>query len=117
MPAQRCPLQRFSFAIRADCDRDNVAMVKAFQRAGYEQIARRRSYRAASTTETSVADGGRRVIARIWTPDLDQPAEDLAAADPRMERLWSPAVAISGNRSQIARADERLQRAKTVAVG
>jgi ribosomal protein S18 acetylase RimI-like enzyme len=30
--------------IRGDCDRDNVAMVKAFQRAGYEEIARRRSY-------------------------------------------------------------------------
>jgi ribosomal protein S18 acetylase RimI-like enzyme len=31
--------------IRADCDSDNVAMVKAFQRVGYEQIARRRTYR------------------------------------------------------------------------
>jgi len=30
--------------IRGDCDRDNIAMVKAFQRAGYEQLARRRSY-------------------------------------------------------------------------
>jgi ribosomal protein S18 acetylase RimI-like enzyme len=30
--------------IRGDCDRDNVAMVKAFLRAGYEQTARRRSY-------------------------------------------------------------------------
>jgi ribosomal protein S18 acetylase RimI-like enzyme len=30
--------------IRADCDSDNVPMVKAFQRAGYEQIARRRSF-------------------------------------------------------------------------
>jgi ribosomal protein S18 acetylase RimI-like enzyme len=30
--------------IRGDCDRDNVAMVKAFERAGYEQFARRRSY-------------------------------------------------------------------------
>jgi ribosomal protein S18 acetylase RimI-like enzyme len=30
--------------IRGDCDRDNVAMVKAFRRAGYEQIARRRTY-------------------------------------------------------------------------
>jgi ribosomal protein S18 acetylase RimI-like enzyme len=30
--------------IRGDCDRDNVAMVKAFQRAGYNEIARRRSY-------------------------------------------------------------------------
>jgi ribosomal protein S18 acetylase RimI-like enzyme len=33
--------------IRGDCDRDNVAMVKAFERAGYEQFARRRSFRAA----------------------------------------------------------------------
>ena len=31
--------------IRGDCDSDNVAMVKAFQRAGYEQFARRRTYR------------------------------------------------------------------------
>jgi ribosomal protein S18 acetylase RimI-like enzyme len=31
--------------IRGDCDRDNPAMVKAFQRAGFEQFARRRSYR------------------------------------------------------------------------
>jgi ribosomal protein S18 acetylase RimI-like enzyme len=30
--------------IRGDCDRDNVAMVKAFERAGYEQFARRRTY-------------------------------------------------------------------------
>jgi ribosomal protein S18 acetylase RimI-like enzyme len=30
--------------IRGDCDRGNVAMVKAFQRAGYDEIARRRSY-------------------------------------------------------------------------
>lgn len=30
--------------IRGDCDVDNVAMVKAFERAGYEQFARRRSY-------------------------------------------------------------------------
>jgi hypothetical protein len=30
--------------IRGDCDRANVAMVKAFRRAGYEQIAHRRSY-------------------------------------------------------------------------
>jgi RimJ/RimL family protein N-acetyltransferase len=27
------------------CDRDNVAMVKAFERAGFEQVARRRNYR------------------------------------------------------------------------
>ena len=31
--------------IGGDCDRDNVAMVKAFERAGFEQVARRRSYR------------------------------------------------------------------------
>jgi ribosomal protein S18 acetylase RimI-like enzyme len=31
--------------IRGDCDLDNVAMVKAFERAGYEQFARRRTYR------------------------------------------------------------------------
>jgi ribosomal protein S18 acetylase RimI-like enzyme len=30
--------------IRGDCDRDNVAMVKAFRRAGYEQTTRRRTY-------------------------------------------------------------------------
>jgi ribosomal protein S18 acetylase RimI-like enzyme len=30
--------------IRGDCDRDNVAMVRAFERAGYEQFARRRTY-------------------------------------------------------------------------
>jgi ribosomal protein S18 acetylase RimI-like enzyme len=30
--------------VRGDCDRENVPMVKAFQRAGYEEIARRRSY-------------------------------------------------------------------------
>jgi ribosomal protein S18 acetylase RimI-like enzyme len=33
--------------IRGDCDRDNVAMVKAFLRAGYEEFARRRTYRHA----------------------------------------------------------------------
>jgi ribosomal protein S18 acetylase RimI-like enzyme len=33
--------------IRGDCDLDNVGMVKAFERAGYEQFARRRSYRRA----------------------------------------------------------------------
>jgi ribosomal protein S18 acetylase RimI-like enzyme len=32
-------------AIGGDCDRDNVAMVKAFERAGFAQVARRRSYR------------------------------------------------------------------------
>jgi RimJ/RimL family protein N-acetyltransferase len=31
-------------AIRGDCDRDNVGMVKAFERAGFEQVGRRRSY-------------------------------------------------------------------------
>jgi ribosomal protein S18 acetylase RimI-like enzyme len=30
--------------IRGDCDRDNVGMVKGFERAGYQQFARRRSY-------------------------------------------------------------------------
>jgi RimJ/RimL family protein N-acetyltransferase len=30
--------------IRGDCDRDNTAMVKAFKRAGYEEVARRRTY-------------------------------------------------------------------------
>lgn len=30
--------------IRGDCDRDNVAMVKAFERAGYQEFARRRTY-------------------------------------------------------------------------
>jgi ribosomal protein S18 acetylase RimI-like enzyme len=34
--------------IRADCDRENIPMVKAFQRAGYEQFARRRSFRAST---------------------------------------------------------------------
>jgi ribosomal protein S18 acetylase RimI-like enzyme len=31
--------------IRGDCDRGNLGMVKGFERAGYEQFARRRSYR------------------------------------------------------------------------
>jgi RimJ/RimL family protein N-acetyltransferase len=30
--------------IRGDCDRDSIGMVKAFERAGYEQFARRRKY-------------------------------------------------------------------------
>lgn len=30
--------------IRGDCDRDNIGMVKGFERAGYEQFARRRTY-------------------------------------------------------------------------
>jgi len=29
--------------IRGDCDRDNVPMVKAFERAGYQDFARRRT--------------------------------------------------------------------------
>lgn len=33
--------------IRGDCDRDNVGMVKGFERAGFEQLAARRSYRRA----------------------------------------------------------------------
>jgi ribosomal protein S18 acetylase RimI-like enzyme len=33
--------------IGGDCDRDNVGIVKAFQRAGYEQFARRRTYHRA----------------------------------------------------------------------
>jgi ribosomal protein S18 acetylase RimI-like enzyme len=33
--------------IRGDCDRDNIGMIKAFERAGYEQFARRRSFRRA----------------------------------------------------------------------
>jgi ribosomal protein S18 acetylase RimI-like enzyme len=35
--------------IRGDSDRDNVAMAKAFERAGYAQFARRRSFRRALT--------------------------------------------------------------------
>jgi RimJ/RimL family protein N-acetyltransferase len=31
--------------IRGDCDRDNVAMARAFERTGYVQFARRRSFR------------------------------------------------------------------------
>jgi ribosomal protein S18 acetylase RimI-like enzyme len=34
-----------STSIGGDCDRDNIGMVKAFRRAGYEEVARRRSYR------------------------------------------------------------------------
>jgi ribosomal protein S18 acetylase RimI-like enzyme len=33
--------------IRGDCDRDNIGMIKAFERAGYQQFARRRSYQRA----------------------------------------------------------------------
>jgi RimJ/RimL family protein N-acetyltransferase len=36
--------------IRGDCDRDNVGMVKAFERAGYEQFARRRTYQRSVAT-------------------------------------------------------------------
>lgn len=36
--------------IRGDCDRDNVGMVKAFERSGYERFARRRTYKVAITT-------------------------------------------------------------------
>ena len=35
--------------IQGDCDRDNAAMVKAFERAGYEQFARRRTYQCPLT--------------------------------------------------------------------
>jgi ribosomal protein S18 acetylase RimI-like enzyme len=35
--------------IRGDCDLDNVGMVKAFERAGYEQFARRRTYHRSLT--------------------------------------------------------------------
>jgi ribosomal protein S18 acetylase RimI-like enzyme len=48
-PLVRRGTQRLAAAgateIRGDCDRENVAMVKAFERAGYAQFARRRSYR------------------------------------------------------------------------
>ena len=37
--------------IRGDCDRDNVAMVKAFERAGYVQFARRRTYHRSLTVD------------------------------------------------------------------
>jgi ribosomal protein S18 acetylase RimI-like enzyme len=33
--------------IRGDCDRDNIGMIKAFERAGYEEFARRRTYKRA----------------------------------------------------------------------
>jgi ribosomal protein S18 acetylase RimI-like enzyme len=33
--------------VRGDCDRDNIGMVKAFERAGFQQIARRRTYHRA----------------------------------------------------------------------
>lgn len=31
--------------IRGDCDRDNIGMIKAFERAGFEEFARRRTYK------------------------------------------------------------------------
>jgi ribosomal protein S18 acetylase RimI-like enzyme len=31
--------------IRGDCDRDNIGMIKAFERSGYEEFARRRTYK------------------------------------------------------------------------
>jgi RimJ/RimL family protein N-acetyltransferase len=37
--------------IRGDCDRDNVAMAKAFERAGYARFARRRSFRHSPLVE------------------------------------------------------------------
>jgi ribosomal protein S18 acetylase RimI-like enzyme len=37
--------------IRGDCDRDNIGMVKAFERAGYEQFARRRTYQCSLTAD------------------------------------------------------------------
>ena len=33
--------------IRGDCDRDNIGMIKAFERASYEEFARRRTYKRA----------------------------------------------------------------------
>ena len=39
--------------IRGDCDRDNVGMVKAFERAGYDQFARRRTYLRAIVPDPS----------------------------------------------------------------
>jgi RimJ/RimL family protein N-acetyltransferase len=42
--------------IRGDCDRDNVAMAKAFRRAGYEQFARRRSYQRTLGEPTAALD-------------------------------------------------------------
>jgi RimJ/RimL family protein N-acetyltransferase len=51
-------LESGAMKIRGDCDRDNVAMVKAFERAGYEQFARRRTY------HRSLAVAGREIPAR-----------------------------------------------------
>jgi RimJ/RimL family protein N-acetyltransferase len=39
-------------AIGGDCDRDNVGMVKALERAGYAQVARRRTYHRATRGST-----------------------------------------------------------------
>jgi RimJ/RimL family protein N-acetyltransferase len=36
--------------IRGDCDRDNIAMAKTFERAGFRHFARRRTYRRALST-------------------------------------------------------------------
>jgi ribosomal protein S18 acetylase RimI-like enzyme len=61
--------------IRGDCDRDNIAMVKAFQRAGYEQVARRRTYRHAIN--------GQRVAAlRSWPRHGQQTARLLTQLFP-----------------------------------
>jgi ribosomal protein S18 acetylase RimI-like enzyme len=40
-------LESGAVEIRGDCDRDNVGMVKAFERAGYARFARRRTYHLA----------------------------------------------------------------------
>jgi ribosomal protein S18 acetylase RimI-like enzyme len=42
--------------VRGDCDRENVAMVKSFERAGYEQIARRRTYQRSLVDKAVKAD-------------------------------------------------------------
>jgi RimJ/RimL family protein N-acetyltransferase len=48
-PLVRRGTQRLAAAgateVRGDCDRDNVAMARAFERAGYARFARRRSFR------------------------------------------------------------------------
>lgn len=48
-PLVRRGTQRLAAAgateVRGDCDRDNVAMARAFERAGYVRFARRRSFR------------------------------------------------------------------------
>jgi RimJ/RimL family protein N-acetyltransferase len=40
----RLLLESGATEIRGDCDRDNIGMVKAFERAGYRQFARRRTF-------------------------------------------------------------------------